>query len=218
MTQIFRRSADTWLRVGLLLLIVGVSGGLLVALTLESTDYRTGRNWVVEQPLPFSHAHHAGELKIDCRYCHSAVQSSAMASLPPTETCMSCHSQVWKNADVLAPLRKSLREREPLHWQRVVDLPDYVYFHHGVHVNAGVGCSECHGQVDRMQLMFKARPLNMGQCLACHRDPAPHLRPVDQVTNMQWRTDEDRRALGERLMKAHPMDIRGLTDCGTCHR
>jgi hypothetical protein len=218
MTQIFRRSADTWLRVGLLLLIVGVSGGLLVALTLESSDYRTGRNWVVEQPLPFSHAHHAGELKIDCRYCHSAVQSSAMASLPPTETCMSCHSQVWKNADVLALLRKSLREHEPMHWQRVVELPDYVYFHHGVHVNAGVGCSECHGQVDRMQLTFKAQPLNMGQCLACHRDPAPHLRPVDQVTNMQWRTDEDRRALGERLMKAHPIDIRGLTDCGTCHR
>lgn len=218
MTQIFRRSADTWLRVGLLLLIVGVSGGLLVALTLESSDYRTGRNWVVEQPLPFSHAHHAGELKIDCRYCHSAVQSSAMASLPRTETCMSCHSQVWKNADVLAPLRKSLREHEPLHWQRVVELPDYVYFHHGVHVNAGVGCSECHGQVDRMQLTFKAQPLNMGQCLACHRDPAPHLRPVDQVINMQWRTDEDRRALGERLMKAHPMDTRGLTDCGTCHR
>lgn len=218
MTQIFRRSADTWLRVGLLLLIVGLSGGLLVALTLEGTDYRTGRNWVVEQPLPFSHAHHAVELKIDCRYCHSAVQSSAIASLPPTETCMSCHSQVWKNADVLAPLRKSLREHEPMHWQRVVELPDYVYFHHGVHVNAGVGCSECHGQVDRMQLMFKAQPLNMGQCLACHRDPAPHLRPVDQVTNMQWRTDEDRRALGERLMKAHPIDIRGLTDCGTCHR
>jgi hypothetical protein len=218
MTQIFRRSADTWLRVGLLLLIVGVSGGLLVALTLESSDYRTGRNWVVEQPLPFSHAHHAGELKIDCRYCHSAVQSSAMASLPPTETCMSCHSQVWKNADVLAPLRKSLREHEPLHWLRVVELPDYVYFHHGVHVNAGVGCSECHGQVDRMQLTFKAQPLNMGQCLACHRDPAPHLRPVDQVTNMQWRSDEDRRALGERLMKAHPMDTKGLTDCGTCHR
>lgn len=218
MTQIFRRSADTWLRVGLLLLIVGLSGGLLVALTLEGTDYRTGRNWVVEQPLLFSHAHHAGELKIDCRYCHSAVQSSAMASLPPTETCMSCHSQVWKNADVLAPLRKSLREHEPMHWQRVVELPDYVYFHHGVHVNAGVGCSECHGQVDRMQLMFKAQPLNMGQCLGCHRDPAPHLRPVDQVTNMQWRTDEDRRALGERLMKAHPIDIRGLTDCGTCHR
>lgn len=155
MTQIFRRSADTWLRVGLLLLIVGVSGGLLVALTLESSDYRTGRNWVVEQPLPFSHAHHAGELKIDCRYCHSAVQSSAMASLPRTETCMSCHSQVWKNADVLAPLRKSLREHEPLHWQRVVELPDYVYFHHGVHVNAGVGCSECHGQVDVLFLGCK---------------------------------------------------------------
>lgn len=141
-----------------------------------------------------------------------------MASLPPTETCMTCHSQIWKQSDVLEPLRKSLRDLQPLHWNRVVDLPDYVYFHHGVHVNAGVGCSECHGQVDRMQLLFKAEPLNMGQCLACHRDPAPHLRPLDQVTNLHWHTDEDRRVLGERLMKARHIDTAGLTDCGTCHR
>jgi hypothetical protein len=218
MAQIFSRSADTWLRLGLLMLFVGLAGGLLMVLALDHSDYRTGRNWVVEQPLPFSHAHHAGELKINCRYCHSAVESSAMASLPPTETCMTCHSQIWKNADVLEPLRKSLREQQPLHWQRVVKLPDYVYFHHGVHVNAGVGCSECHGAVDRMQLLFKAEPLNMGQCLACHRDPAPHLRPVGQVTAPQWHTDEDRRVLGERLMQEWQIDPRGLTDCGTCHR
>ncbi|UWF46691.1 cytochrome c family protein [Pseudomonas sp. N3-W] len=218
MAQIFRRSADTWLRLGLLMLLVAVLGGLLVALTLDSTDYRTGRDWVIDQPLPFSHAHHAGQLQIDCRYCHASVESSAMASLPPTETCMTCHSQIWKQSDVLEPLRKSLRDLQPLHWNRVVDLPDYVYFHHGVHVNAGVGCSECHGQVDRMQLLFKAEPLNMGQCLACHRDPAPHLRPLDQVTNLHWHTDEDRRVLGERLMKARHIDTAGLTDCGTCHR
>jgi hypothetical protein len=218
MAQIFSRSADTWLRLGLLMLFVGLTGGLLVTLALDRSDYRTGRNWAVEQPLPFSHAHHAGELKIDCRYCHSSVESSAMASLPPTETCMSCHSQIWKNADVLEPLRKSLREEQPLHWQRVVELPDYVYFHHGVHVNAGVGCSECHGAVDRMQLLFKAEPLNMGQCLACHRDPGPHLRPVGQVTAQQWHTDEDRQVLGERLMKERHIDPRGLTDCGICHR
>lgn len=218
MAQIFRRSADTWLRLGLLMLLVAVLGGLLVALTLDSTDYRTGRDWVIDQPLPFSHVHHAGQLQIDCRYCHASVESSAMASLPPTETCMTCHSQIWKQSDVLEPLRKSLRDLQPLHWNRVVDLPDYVYFHHGVHVNAGVGCSECHGQVDRMQLLFKAEPLNMGQCLACHRDPAPHLRPLDQVTNLHWHTDEDRRVLGERLMKARHIDTAGLTDCGTCHR
>jgi hypothetical protein len=218
MAQIFSRSADTWLRLGLLMLFVGLTGGLLVTLVLDRSDYRTGLNWAVEQPLPFSHAHHAGELKIDCRYCHNSVESSAMASLPPTETCMSCHSQIWKNADVLEPLRKSLREEQPLHWQRVVELPDYVYFHHGVHVNAGVGCSECHGAVDRMQLLFMAEPLNMGQCLACHRDPGPHLRPVGQVTAQQWHTDEDRRVLGERWMKERHIDPRGLTDCGICHR
>jgi hypothetical protein len=218
MAQIFSRSADTWLRLGLLMLIVGLSGGLFVGLALDRSDYQNGRNWVVEQPLPFSHAHHAGDLKIDCRYCHSSVESSAMASIPSTETCMTCHSQIWKSADVLEPLRKSLREHEPMHWQRVVELPDYVYFHHGVHVNAGVGCSECHGRIDRMQLVFKAEPMSMGQCLACHRDPAPHLRPVGQVTNPQWHTNQDRRALGEQLMKERQIDIHGLTDCGICHR
>ncbi|WP_237880716.1 cytochrome c3 family protein [Pseudomonas sp. PGPR40] len=218
MAQIFSRSADTWLRLGWLVLFVGLTGGLLVALALDRSDYRTGRNWVVEQPLPFSHAHHVGALKIDCRYCHSSVESSAMASLPPTETCMTCHSQIWKNADLLEPLRKSLRESQPLHWQRVVELPDYVYFHHGVHVNAGVGCSECHGAVERMPLMFKAEPLSMGQCLACHRDPAPHLRPKGQVTQLQWHTDQDRRTPGEQLIKARRIDPQGLTDCGICHR
>lgn len=218
MAQIFSRSADTWLRLGLLMLALIVMGGLIVAMMFGRSDYQTGKNWVVGQPLPFSHAHHAGDLKIDCRYCHSSVESSAMASLPPTETCMTCHSQIWKNAELLEPVRKSLREHKPLHWQRVVELPDYVYFHHGVHVNAGIGCSECHGAVDRMQLLFKAEPLSMMQCLACHRDPAPHLRPVEQVTQMQWRTDEDRRVLGERLMKDRPIDPRSLTDCGICHR
>lgn len=217
MAQIFRRAADTWLRLGLWALLVGAAGGLLVALTWDRSDYQTGLHWPVEQPLPFSHAHHAGELKIDCRYCHSTAQTSALAGFPSTETCMSCHSQVWRQADLLEPLRRSLREQTPLRWNRVAKLPDYTYFHHAVHVNAGIGCDSCHGAVDRMQLLAKATPLSMRQCLDCHRDPAPWLRPRDQVTNLQWHTQAPR-ALGERLMKAHQIETAGLTDCGVCHR
>lgn len=218
MTQVFSRSADTWLRLGLLGVFVGLTGSLVVALIIDRSDYRTGRGWVVEQPLPFSHAHHAGELGIDCRYCHASVETSAQAGFPPSYTCMSCHSQIWADSDVLEPLRRSLREHMPLHWQRVANLPDYVYFHHAVHVQAGVACVSCHGQVDRMPLLHKAEPLNMGQCLACHRDPAPNLRPREYVTRMDWQTDEDRRQLGERLMTAYHINPVGLTDCGVCHR
>ena len=216
MAQIFSRSADTWLRVGLLLLIAGLSGGLLVVLTLDSTDYRTGHSWVVEQPLPFSHAHHAGELKIDCRYCHSAVQSSAVASLPPTETCMSCHSQIWADSPMLEPVRASFRTGQSLEWTRVHDLPGFVYFNHGIHVSKGVGCATCHGRVDQMPLMWKENTLHMEWCLNCHRNPEQYVRPKDQVFRMDYQPAEDQLALGAKLVKEYK--IRKLTDCSVCHR
>ena len=218
MAQIFSRSADTWLRLTLVGAFLTLAGSLMVVLMFDRSDYRTHRGWVVDQPLPFSHAHHAGDLGIDCRYCHASVESSAEAGLPPTHTCMSCHSQLFTDADVLEPLRRSLANNTPLHWQRVVKLPDYVYFHHAVHVQAGVPCVSCHGRVDRMPLLAKAEPLSMGQCLDCHRDPAPNLRPRDQVTNMAWTPPADRRRLGEQLMQAYHIDTRGLTDCAVCHR
>ncbi|WP_313281311.1 cytochrome c3 family protein [Stutzerimonas balearica] len=218
MAQIFSRSADMWFRLALF----GVGGGALlifvVGLVLARSDYSTGQNWRIEQPVPFSHRHHAGELGIDCRYCHSSVEQAAAASFPPTHTCMSCHSQVWTGAPMLEPVRRSLTENEPLRWNWVNKLPDYVYLHHGVHVQAGVGCAECHGRVDRMPLMRRENSFQMQWCLECHRDPAPRLRPRRFVTDMDWQPEGDRRALGERLMQKHGIAGTSLTHCYTCHR
>ncbi|WP_263138805.1 cytochrome c3 family protein [Pseudomonas sp. RIT-PI-AD] len=218
MAQIFSRAADTWFRVAMLVTLGGLIGVFIVALLLERSDYQTGRGWVVRQPVPFSHQHHAGALRIDCRYCHAGVEDSPRAGFPPTHTCMSCHSQLWTQADMLAPVRRSLEENRPLRWNRVVALPDYVYFQHDVHVRSGVGCVSCHGQVERMPLLHKAEPLSMSFCLDCHRDPAPRLRPPEAVTDMDWHTDEDRRQLGERLMRERHIDPARLTSCGVCHR
>jgi len=218
MAQLFSRSADMWLRVALLVLIGGLAFLFVAFVILSRSSYVTDQGWTVDQPVPFSHEHHAGALQIDCRYCHDSVESSPVAGLPPTHTCMSCHSQLWTGAEMLAPVRQSLAQGEPLRWNRVNKLPDYVFFHHGVHVNAGVGCVECHGQVDTMPLMRKAEPMTMGWCLSCHRDPAPHLRPRDKVTDMNWQYQGDRRKLGEALMRKHEIGEGDLTHCYTCHR
>ncbi len=207
-----------WLRLALLVLFGGLALVFVAFVILSRSSYVTDQGWTVDQPVPFSHEHHAGALQIDCRYCHDSVESSPVAGLPPTHTCMSCHSQLWTGAEMLAPVRQSLAQGEPLRWNRVNELPDYVFFHHGVHVNAGVGCVECHGQVDTMPLMRKAEPMTMGWCLSCHRDPAPHLRPRDKVTDMSWQYQGDRRKLGEALMRKHEIGEGDLTHCYTCHR
>jgi len=218
MPQIFTRSADTWFRLALLVLFGAPAALLAVCLALARSDYVTGVNWTVNQPVPFSHEHHVGGLKIDCRYCHDSVETSAMASIAPTHTCMSCHSQIWTDADVLEPIRQSLVNRSPIRWNRVTRLPDYVYFHHDIHVQAGVGCVECHGPVQTMALMRRDKPFQMQWCLECHRDPAPRLRPRAFVTDMTWTTTEDRRQLGERLMREQHIDTSDLTSCNICHR
>nr|WP_232328798.1 cytochrome c3 family protein [Sphingomonas horti] len=171
------------------------------------------------QPVPFSHKHHAGELGIDCRYCHTSVETSADAGFPATHVCMTCHSQLWTNAAMLAPVRQSLAENRSLNWKRVARVPDFVYFRHDIHVAKGVSCFECHGRVDRMPLMFRAKAFEMRWCLDCHRDPAPHLRPQAAVLEADWTPPADRRALGERLMRLYR--IKGpdeLTHCAVCHR
>lgn len=218
MPQLFSRSADMWLRVALLVLFGSLVFVFVAFVILSRSSYVTDEGWTVEQPVPFSHEHHAGALQIDCRYCHDGVESSPVAGLPPTHTCMTCHSQLWTGAEMLAPVRQSLAQGEPLRWNRVNELPDYVFFHHGVHVNAGVGCAECHGQVDTMPLMRKAEPMTMSWCLDCHQDPAPHLRPRDKVTDMNWHYEGDRRKLGEALMRRHHIGEGDLTHCYTCHR
>ncbi|MEN2976500.1 cytochrome c3 family protein (plasmid) [Tistrella bauzanensis] len=222
MSQIFTATADTRLRAALLvLLLAGLGAGLLVGGYMESS-YATLVGWVRDQPVPFSHEHHVGGLGIDCRYCHTSVETSAEAGLPPTHVCMTCHSQLWTGAPMLAPVRESLARDTPLAWQRVARVPDYVYFNHAIHLDRGVPCVTCHGRVDQMPLMKRAQALQMEWCLDCHRNPAPRLRPPAQVTRMDW-SDWDqhpeRHALyGQMMVRLYGIQPSKLDDCGICHR
>lgn len=218
MGQLFTPKANVLMRGGVLLVVLLIGAVGLAGIGYERSSYATGQGVVVDQPVPFSHAHHVGGLGIDCRYCHSTVENSAFAGVPSTDTCMNCHWQIWTQADLLEPVRESWRTDQPIAWNRVHDLPDFVFFNHSVHIRAGVGCVTCHGRVDRMPLMYKAEPMTMRWCLDCHRDPAPRLRPREQVFNMRWRPPDDRRALGARLMARYGIDTARLTDCTTCHR
>src|SRR6266404_5055247 len=171
------------------------------------------------QPVPFSHQHHAGSLGIDCRYCHTSVETAGFAGVPPTKTCMNCHSQIWMGAPMLEPVRASFRTGQSLQWTRVNDLPDFVYFDHSIHVSKGVGCYSCHGPVDRMPLMYAAHTLQMEWCISCHRNPERELRPREQVFNMAYEAPAEQAKLGTTLARQYhvrtPMD---LTSCNTCHR
>ncbi|MBK8210097.1 MAG: cytochrome c3 family protein [Rhodospirillales bacterium] len=218
MTQVFSPSADTWLRLLAGLGAVAVAGVLLVAGGIVRSDYVTGVGVVPRQPVPFSHEHHVGGLGIDCRYCHTSVEVAANAGFPPTHTCMSCHSQIWTGAPMLAPVRESLATDTALRWERVARVPDFVYFDHHVHIAKGVGCVTCHGRVDKMPLLARAEPFQMQWCLDCHRDPAPNLRPSEEVFDMAWSPQGDREALAERLMSENHVQTAHLTDCYTCHR
>jgi hypothetical protein len=169
------------------------------------------------QPVPYSHALHVGEPGIDCRYGHTTVDRAAYAAIPPTATCMNCHTGIRPASDKLRIVRESYRTGLPVPWIKVHDLPDYVYFDHSAHVNRGVGCAECHSRVDKMEVVYQAETLSMGWCLDCHRDPAARLRPVERVTEMAWQPPADEReALGRRLIELY--DIHPSEDCSTCHR
>ena len=216
--QIFPPYADTIARAALLATAGALLGGLGLLIVLPFTAHVTRQDITVEQPIQFSHEHHAGGLGIDCRYCHTSVEGSRFAGIPPTETCMTCHSQIWTNAAMLAPVRRSLAEGEPIRWQRVHRLPDYVYFDHSVHVAKGVGCSTCHGAVQRMQQIRQVAPLTMGWCLDCHRDPAPNLRPREAIYDMDWSAPPDQRQRGQKLIHDYLIRTEGLTDCSRCHR
>jgi Cytochrome c7 and related cytochrome c len=181
------------------------------------SDYARHVSWIVEQPVPFSHKHHVAGLGIDCRFCHTSVEVSSTAGLPPTYTCMTCHSQVWTGAALLAPVRDSLANNKPIAWNRVNDLPDYVYFNHSIHIAKGVGCASCHGEVDRMALTYKAKTLTMQFCLDCHRNPAPNLRPRNEIYNMEWRRTKDTPS-PDALLAGYHIGGRNLTDCSICHR
>lgn len=172
--------------------------------------------YMPEQPIPYSHALHAGEMGIDCRYCHNTVEQTGHASIPPTETCMNCHARVKTKSPRLEPLRESWETGKPVLWTEVHHVPDYVYFNHSAHVTRGIGCVSCHGRVDEMAEVYQHEELSMGWCLDCHRAPETHLRPVSEVTNMGWKAPEGQLASGLKLKEAN--HINPPTDCTTCHR
>jgi menaquinone reductase, multiheme cytochrome c subunit len=192
--------------IGLLALGAPVYLVLLIMYGVKPQAIRIG--YQPEQPVPYSHALHAGELGLDCRYCHSTVDRAAKAAVPPSATCMNCHSSVLPNSDKLVPVRRAFLAGESLVWTRVHDLPDYVYFNHSAHVNAGVGCESCHGRIDQMVKVYQSQPLTMEWCIACHRNPTPNLRDPKNVTKMGYKPQP-----GEARK-----DVRPPTNCSTCHR
>jgi hypothetical protein len=219
MSQIFHRYTNIYSRLSILAAIAFLGFLGWVAAMLHWSGYNTNQSVFVEQPIQFSHKHHVGGMGIDCRYCHTSVEESNFANIPPTKTCMNCHSQIWATAPILEPVRASFRDNTPIQWTRVHDLPDFVYFNHAIHVNKGVGCATCHGPVDRMPLMYQEATLMMSWCVDCHRNPARHIRPRDQVYNMAWERPADDPGLGERLMREYNIgSVYQLTSCSTCHR
>ena len=216
MPQIFHPSANAvarWSIFGLVTLAAGA--GWFVDQFSRST-YVTQRYVPREQPVPFSHAHHVGGVGIDCRYCHTSVESAAFAGIPPTKTCMNCHSQLFSDSPTLEPVRSSYREDTSIPWTRVHDLPDFVYFNHAVHVHKGVACVTCHGRVDKMALAWQENTLQMEWCLDCHRHPERYVRPRETVYLLDWKPAEDQQTMGRRLVREY--EIRTRVDCSTCHR
>jgi hypothetical protein len=216
MAQIFHPSTNTLSR-------VSIYGGLFILIGLGYALYRIGEAPYYTdvgvprtQPVPFSHKHHAGELGIDCRYCHTSVEDSSFAGLPPTSTCMTCHSQVWTTSPMLEPVRASFQSDVSLSWNRVNALPEFVYFDHSIHVHKGVGCTTCHGPVGDMPLTWRANTLYMSWCLDCHRNPERYVRLRSDVFSIDYQPPPDQLALGRRLVEEYK--IQKLTDCATCHR
>ncbi len=219
MRQLFAPGADAVLRLALFGAAIALVGSLMVAGGVARSNYVTGVGVAPEQPVPFSHKHHSGELGLDCRNCHQQVEYAADAGLPPTWTCMTCHSQIWTGASMLAPVRDSLAKDEPLQWVRVNRLPDYVYFNHSIHVTKGFGCSTCHGAVDTMQLTYRANAFEMQFCLGCHRNPEKFIRQPDQVWNQEWSPPADQETVGKQLViERHIRSGDQLSDCSICHR
>lgn len=217
MAQVFHRSIN-WVAKFSIIAVLGLVGGLLsILLNINRLDYVSGVGVSPDQPVPFSHKHHVTGMGIDCRYCHTSVETSAFAGIPPVETCMTCHSMVWTEAALLEPVRAAYRDDMPLQWTRVHDLPDFVYFRHNVHVNKGIGCTTCHGAVDQMPLMMKAETLNMEWCLTCHRNPAQFIRPRDRVFDVSWTPPADQLVQGQQLVEEYKVRVSQLTDCSVCH-
>ncbi|MHB8540034.1 MAG: cytochrome c3 family protein [Candidatus Acidiferrales bacterium] len=216
MPQIFHPSTNTISRVsiyGSAIIIAVLSFALY---EIGQSPYYTRQNLPQPQPVPFSHRHHAAELGIDCRYCHDTVETSAFAGIPSTQTCMTCHSQIWTNSPMLKPVRESYETGRSISWTRVNALPDFAYFNHSIHVAKGIGCTTCHGAIGTMTLTWQATTMQMSWCLGCHREPEKYVRPRDQVFNINYRPPPNQMALGRELVREYK--IQSLTSCDTCHR
>jgi hypothetical protein len=216
MPQIFHRSANTLSRLTIYGAVFILAGLWYALYAIGDSSYFTDVNVAHDQPVPFSHRHHAGELGIDCRYCHTSVEQSSFAGLPPTQTCMTCHSQIWVNSPMLEPVRSSYQTDKSIEWSRVNALPDFVYFDHSIHVSKGIGCTTCHGPVAEMALTWRANTLEMSWCLECHRHPERYVRPREEVFNADYRKPPNQLELGRKLVKEYK--IHSLTNCDTCHR
>jgi len=216
MPQIFRRSANTLSKLSLAGLLLLVGGLIFTAIVVARSNYVTRAHEFVEQPVQFSHRHHVKDDGIDCRYCHTSVETSPFAGIPPTKTCMNCHSQIWAQAPILEPIRASFREDRPVRWIRVHDLPDFVYFNHSIHVKKGMGCETCHGRIDEMPLTLQQNTLQMEWCVNCHRNPENYVRPRSEIYTMGYKPPVPQSVIGAQLVKEY--GIRGNTSCSTCHR
>jgi hypothetical protein len=221
MAQVFSKGSNSLARVAIIAVIGGFFGFWGVVYAIYRSPYTTEQNVPRVQQVPFSHQHHVSGLGLDCRYCHTTVEKSAFAGIPPTHTCMTCHSQVWTDAPMLAPVRRSLAKGQPLRWDRVNQLPDFVFFNHSIHVQKGIGCSTCHGEVDQMPLTWKAHSLYMRWCLDCHEAPEKHLRPKSEIYNMKWTEPPDQAEKGKALLAHYHISkqrLSQLKDCSMCHR
>jgi hypothetical protein len=216
MSQIFHHSTNTLSRVSIFGAVFIVAGVVWLTLEVNRSSYVTRAHEARSQPVPFSHAHHVGGLGVECRYCHTSVDRSAYAGIPPTKTCMNCHSQIWAQSPTLEPVRASFRTDTSIEWIKVHDLPDFAYFNHSAHVNKGVGCSTCHGRVDQMPLVWQEKSLQMEWCLECHRNPERFLRPKSEVYNIAYEPPANQLELGRTLVKDY--DVKPQVTCSTCHR
>ena len=216
MPQIFHRSTNTFSKASIFGSVFILAFLLWLFGAWSRSSWATQAGVAREQPVPFSHAHHVGDVGLDCRYCHTTVETSGFANIPPTKTCMNCHSQIWSASPTLEPVRDSFRTDRSIAWTRVHDLPDFAYFNHSIHVNKGVGCETCHGRVDKMPLTWQKASLQMEWCLDCHRHPEQHVRPREEVFTMGYEPPIEQEELGRRLVKEYK--IQSLTSCSTCHR
>jgi hypothetical protein len=204
---------NTAVRVGIIALALGATGALVGPMVYARSPFATGASHPLAQPIAFDHRHHVRDDGIDCLYCHENAERGPYAGLPSTARCMGCHAQIWNDSATLAPLRASDDAGTPIRWKRVHSLPDFVYFDHSIHVTRGVGCVTCHGDVADMAAVYQVKPLTMGWCVDCHRNPTPHLRPRDQITSTTWRASPETTAQLAALYRP-----RSLTTCSTCHR